>query len=518
MRVSLVTMPYKDPEKRREFERRWRDKNREKVNAQYRKRWRERKRWRVVLTPLTRTECQVYLDRLQRRKAATRDAECRACAERDREREEAKRRKLERAREWKKANPEKVREYKSKWRAKNREKLREQKQAHREKVREQKRRWEEKNREKLQERERERKQANREKVRERQRKWRQANPEKVREHDRKKQQVHSEKRREQKQRWRKNNPEKVKAQRERERARKKARLEGDEVAREKARERRRRYRQAHREEERARLKRWRQANPEKMKAQRERNREVENARTRRYYEARGKECNRARRAQYARRKARSVPPPPPPPPPPSPPCDCGMCLTCGGWGASWKPAWHARLNAFSTPKDPPPAVTLEELPLDLLESEAEAETLSVASTSEIESELGDRLDALLADESDSEGETMDKVETPTRRSRRIAAMPSVSYQDWEEEENPMLEFLKRKAQLHAEAEDRIVTRWELLQHRTERVDTIVKEMSTEVDPTRQLDRFHNQLERQDCVLDVMVSEDLLDFVDDQLLL
>ena len=157
---------------------------------------------------------------------------------------------------------------------------------------------------------------------------------------------------------------------------------------------------------------------------------------------------------------------------------------------------------------------LEELPLDLLESETD--TLSIASTSEIDSELGDRLEALLADESDSEVETVDKVEAPTRRSSRIATLPVVSYQDWEEEENPMLELLRRKAQLHVEAEDRIVTRWELLDRRTERVDAIVEEMSMGVDPTRQLDRFHSQLERQDYVLDVMVSEELLDFVDDQL--
>ena len=214
-----------------------------------------------------------------------------------------------------------------------------------------------------------------------------------------------------------------------------------------------------------------------------------------------------RREKYARQKGRSVSPPPPP-------CDCGACLACRGWSATWKPAWHARLNAFCTKKDPPPVATLEELPLDLLESEAE--TLSIASTSEIDSELGDRLDALLADESDSEVETVDKVEAPTRRSSRIATLPTVSYQDWEEEENPMLEFLKRKAQLHAEAEDRIVTRWEMLEHRTERVDAIVEEMSMGVDPTRQLDRFHSQLERQDGVLDVMVSEELLDFVDGQL--
>ena len=154
--------------------------------------------------------------------------------------------------------------------------------------------------------------------------------------------------------------------------------------------------------------------------------------------------------------------------------------------------------------------------MDLLESEVETETLSHASTSEIESELGDRLDSLLMDESDSEVETREKVETPTRRSHRIASLPSVSYKDWTEEENLMQEFLRRKEQLHADGVDRIVTRWELLDHRTERVDAIVEEMSMGMDPTHQLDRFHHHLERQDYVLDVMVSEDLLHFVDAQL--
>ena len=526
-------MPYKDPEKRREFLKRWRDKNRERVNAKRRKGWREGKRvgdLRVVLTPLTRAECQVYIGRLQRRKVATRDVECRACTDRAREKaervQEAKRRKLEQNREWKKANRERVREYKRKWRENNPEKMkarRERERARRkarlegdeerlrkakEKAREQKQRW---------------RQANPEKVREQQRKRRQAHPEKVREQERKRQQVHSEKAREQKQRWRENNPEKLKAQRERERARRKARLEADEerarATREKVRERKRRYREANREKLRERKRRWRKNNPEKAREQRERENRArkggdEESRrkrrewSRRYHEAHKEERNRARRERYARQKGRPVPPV-------APPCDCGVCLACGGWDASWKPVWHARLNAFCTKKDPPPVATLEELPLDLLESETETETLSVASTSEIDSELGDRLDALLADESDSEVETVDKVEAPTRRSSRIATMPVVSYQDWEEE-NPMWEFLKRKAQLHAEAEDRIVTRWEMLQHRTERVDAIVEEMSTDVDPRRELDRFHSQLERQDGVLDVMVSEELLDFVDDQL--
>ena len=505
MHVSFVTMPYKDPEKRREFEARWREKNREKLRAKQRERKRVRdlcvRELRVVLTPLTRDECQVSLERLQRRKAVTRDVECRACAERARVRKEAaKRRKLERNREWKKANREKVREYKRKWRENNREKVNEQKRQRRQansgkgerkqkpldlekqkrKRREQKRKWRENNREKDREHRRRLRQADPEKTREQQRTWYQSNRERVMERKRQ---------------WRKNNPEKVRAQRKR----RKERLRADEarwqVVREKRRQQGQRWRDRYPEKVRAQKREWQRVNLEKRKAQREQHREADRAYSRRY---------------YAAHKEQS-------------PCDCGICLACGGWGVSWKPAWYARLNAFCAPQDQStttttttttPAPTLEELPMDL--SESEAETLSLASTSEIESELGDRLETLLMDESDSEVETVDKVEAPTRRSHRIAALPSVSYKDWEEEEKLMSEFLKRKIQLHAEGVDRIVTRWELLEHRTERVDAIVNEMSLGMDPTHQLDRFHTQLERQDIAMEVMVSEDLLDFVDAQL--
>ena len=464
----------------------------------------------VVLTPLTSVECKVYVERLQKRKAEqVQEAKrsvvltpltgevCEACVEA----KEAKRRRLERSREWKKANPDKVKAQKKRWRERNRKKLRERekerKKANREKLREQKRRW---------------RQANPEKNRERQRKWQQANREKLRERKNRWQQANREKLRERKQRWRQANPEKVKEQKKRQREREKARLEGDEErlreARRKAREQKQRYRQANPEKLRERQKRWRQANPGKLKAQRERSREADRVRCRRYYEAHKEERNRARRERYYRQMGRPVPPPPPPPSP----CDCGACLACGGWGATWQPAWHAQLKAFSAKKDQP-LVALEELPLDLLESEAES--LSTASTSEIDSEWGDRLETLLADESDSEVET-GPATAPTRQSTRIAAMPAVSYQDWEEEENPMWEMLRRKAQLHAEVEDRIVTRWELLDRRTERVDAIVREMSVSVDPTRELDRFQAQLERQDIAMDVMVSEALFDFVDGQL--
>ena len=548
MHVSLVTMPYKDPEKRREFEKRWREKNRETLRAKQR----ERKRvpdlcvrdLRVVLTPLTRDECQVSLERLQRRReAVARDVECRACAERAREKEAAKRRKREQNRAWKKANREKVREYKRKWRENNREKVREQKRQWRKKVREgeqessyrekqrvQKGKWRENNREKEREqrRKRERGPSYQEKRREQKRKWRENNREKDREQQRRRRQANLEKTREQQQtwyqnnrervmeqkrQWRKDNPEKVRAQRKRRRER----LRNDEarmrVFREKRRQQGQRWRRKHpenAEKARARAKEWRKRNPEKRKAVRERHREADNACSRRYHAAHREERNRATRERYYKKRGRPVPAPPSP-------CDCGLCLACGGWGVSWKPAWYARLNAFCTPQDPStPAPTLEELPMDLPESEAEAETLSLASTSEIESELGDRLDSLLMDESDSEVETRDKVEAPTRRSKRIAALPSVSYKDWDEEEKLISEFLKRKEQLHAEGVDRIVTCWELLEHRSERVDAIVEEMSMGMDPTHQLDRFHHQLERQDIAMEVMVSEDLLDLVDAQL--
>ena len=313
---------------------------------------------------------------------------------------------------------------------------------------------------------------------------------------------------ERKRQWRKDNPEKVRAQRERRRER----LRTDEVRRQVAREKRRQqsqnWRHEHPEKVRVRQREWRQANLEKRKAQRAQHREYDRVYSRQYYAAHKEQCNQKRKERYYKQRGRPVPLPPLP-------CDCGICLACGGWGVSWKPAWYARLNAFCTPKDPStPAPTLEELPMDLPESETE--TLSVASTSEIESELGDRLDSLLMDESDSEVETTDKVEAPTRRSHRIASLPSVSYKDWDEEENLMSEFLRRKAQLHAEGVDQIVTRWELLEHRSERVDAIVEEMSMGVDPTHQLDRFHNQLERQEIAMEVMVSEDLLDLVDAQL--
>ena len=507
MHVSFVTMPYKDPEKRREFLKRWREKNREKLNARRRKRPQEKKRvrdLRVVLTPLTRDECQVPIERLQRRKAVARDVECRVCTERTRERREAaKRRKLEQNRAWKKANREKVRESKRKWREKNRERVNEQKRDWREKVREQKRNWRKKNRERDREHKRRWRQNNRERNREQKRRWRQTNREKEREQKQKRRQADPEKEREQQRRRRQADPEKVRA-------------------------RERIWREKNREKLREQKQRWRKNNPEKVAAQREReraklkgdearrwknkpkkrNREVDRACCRRYYASHKEQCNQRRKERSYKQRGRPVPLPPPP-------CDCGICLRCGGWRVSWKPAWYARLDAFCTPQDQStPAANLEELPLDLLESEAE--TMSLASTSEIGSELGDRLDSLLMDELDSEVETGDKVEAPTRRSTRIAEMPSVSYKDWDEEESLMAEFLRRKTQLHADGVDRIVTRWELLEQRTERVDAIVNEMSTGMDPTHQLDRFHSQLERQDYVLDVMVSEDLLDFVDGQL--
>ena len=459
-------MPYKDPEKRREFEKRWREKNRETLRAKQRQRKRVRP-LRVVLTPLTHDECQVSLERLRRRKAVARDIECRACAERAREKAErvqaAKRRKLEQNRVWKKANREKVREYKREWREKNRERVNEQRRNGRKKAREQKRQWVEKNRERDREHKQRWRQNNRERNREQKRRWRQTNREKDREQKRQWRQAHPEKVREEQQRRRHADPEKVRAR--------------EQI-----------WRDKNREKLREQKRQWRKNNPEKVAAQKRRelaararlrecrkknkpkkgrNREADRASCRRYYAGHKEQCNQRRKERKYKQRGRPVPLPPPPCD-----CDCGLCVACGGWGVSWKPAWYARLDAFCAPKDPSTPATI----LDLLESEAE--TMSLASTSEIESELGDRLDSLLMDVSDSEVETGDQVEAPTRRSTRIAKMPSVSYKDWDEEEKLMQEFLNRKEQLHADGVERIVTRWELLERRTERVDAIVNEMST----------------------------------------
>ena len=80
----------------------------------------------------------------------------------------------------------------------------------------------------------------------------------------------------------------------------------------------------------------------------------------------------------------------------------------------------------------------------------------------------------------------------------------------------MPEILEQKARLHSEAADRIVARWELLAHRTDRVNTIVKEMTPHMDPHHQLDRFQAQLEREELVMDIAVNEELFDSISGQL--
>ena len=519
-------MPYKDPanqreclrrwklknkERVKELDKRWRDDNRERVNAQRMKRWRERKNkekgdggLRVVLTPLTGPVYETCVRRLRRRNAE----KAKEVKRRWRERNKEKLR--ERSKGWKKANPEKVKEGKKRWREQNREKVREHnirwKKANAEKVREQNKEW---------------KKANAEKVWEQIRDWKKANPEKVKE---------------QKKRWREGKKaQSLRVENERQQRLREIRKKANECqrryrkanpeSREDARERARRYYQRNKERICERKRAFRRNNKEKCVLQKKgylkRNRERHNEASRRYYQnnrERALEAQKKRRTnkrelrnererQYYWKKKESRQPV-------LPPSDCGLCLACGGWAVTWKPDWHARLKAWSTPgpdsaKEDQPLGELEDLPLDLLEWEAE--TLSTASTSEIDSELGDRLETLLADKSDSEVET-GPATAPTRRSARIAATPAVSYLEWEEE-NPMLEILRRKEKLHSEAADRIVTRWD---RGTDSVNAIVEEMSVPVDPHHELDRFQAQLERQDVVMDVVVNEELLDFIGGQL--
>ena len=96
-------------------------------------------------------------------------------------------------------------------------------------------------------------------------------------------------------------------------------------------------------------------------------------------------------------------------------CNCGLCLSCAGWAALWKPEWWQRLDTW-----------LALLSTPCLETDSEAKTLSTACTSEVDSEWGDQLDALLASESDSEVETVSVPSVaPSQRSARIAARPSI---------------------------------------------------------------------------------------------
>ena len=210
----------------------------------------------------------------------------------------------------------------------------------------------------------------------------------------------------------------------------------------------RRYYRNHKEQIRETRKKWLANNRDKVKAWSQKHREAVNETSRRCYHAHREQRNEAkkrwrtndrevcneRQRRYRQRQKdqmRAVPP-----------CDCGVCLSCGGWSAKWKSEWHVRLNAWLGSMTQGPnsvevvvdrgedqlAMELEDLSTNIIESEAE--TMSTVSTSEVDSEWGDRLETLLADESDSEVET-GPAPTLTRRSARIATMPPVSYREWE---------------------------------------------------------------------------------------
>ena len=377
--------------------------------------------------------------------------------------------------QWKIENAEKVKEQKKRWRKKKREK-----------ARAEKKRWREENKETIRERCRETKKKwrenNKDKVQAQNRKYREQHREACNEASRRYYQEHKEQRCETKNRWRENNKDKMAAYR----------RKYQQQHREACNEASRRYYQEHKEQRCETKNRWRENNKDKRTAYRRKYRQQQRCKVNK-----------------------------------NPECHCKVCLSCGGWVVSWKPEWYARLNAWlvSLTKEPGsdevdaqrvdrvddlPAIELEVDDLPIIESEVE--TLSTVSTSEVDSEWGDRLETLLADESDSEVET-GPTTAPTRWSARIAAKPPISYK--ESVDDPMLEILERKERLHSEVAERIVTRWELMWGRSHRVNTIVEDMAP-IDPTRQLDRFHAQLEREDAAMDIMVDDELFDFFENQL--
>ena len=137
---------------------------------------------RVVLTPLTGPVYETSLHRLQRRNAE--------------KVQEAKRRRLERNKKWKKANPQKVKEQKKRWRERNPEKVQEQKdrwrKANPEKVKECRKRYRERENARL-EIDEERLRETRKKARERKQRWRKAYPEKVKEYRKRYRKAHQRK-------------------------------------------------------------------------------------------------------------------------------------------------------------------------------------------------------------------------------------------------------------------------------------------------------------------------------------
>ena len=301
----------------------------------------------------------------------------------------------EKVKQWKKENREKVKAQKKRWRARG-------KKENKEKAKERKKRWRErKNKEKSDgglrviltpmsgvvfekclRRLREKKARGRvERCRETRKKWRENNRDRVLAYDRKYRQQHPEA----------------------------------------YREMRRRYRQEHTERRREAKKKWRANNRDKVAAyQRKYCHEHKEAVLNQQRERTKQQCKGVDKVIYRES------------PPKDPECNCGLCLSCGGWAAPWKPEWLQRLDTW-----------LVSLSTPCLETDSEAETLSTTCTSEVDSEWGDRLDALLANESDSEVETVSVPSVaPSRRSARIAARPPVCYGD------PMPEVLERKIEWH----------------------------------------------------------------------
>lgn len=54
-----------------------------------------------------------------------------------------------------------------------------------------------------------------------------------------------------------------------------------------------------------------------------------------------------------------------------------------------------------------------------------------------------------------------------------------------------------------------------MQDRASTVDTIMKDMAP-IDPTRQLNRYHAQLERETATIDITVNNELSNFIESRL--
>lgn len=177
--------------------------------------------------------------------------------------------------------------------------------------------------------------------------------------------------------------------------------------------------------------------------------------------------------------------------------DCGLCFSCGGFPSRRKSVDYEWVR-------------------DKKVVDGDSMSFTSCSSSEVDDEWADRLDALLNDDfSSGEEEGVKAVpSTPLRRSSRLAEKPRADYGDEVEE------YAERVRDLHKQAVETTVKRWE----NEEFMSEILRDLQP-LDPHRELDRFAAKLAREvtpvrcfneETPLEYTVDTELFDLIEQQL--